>query len=524
MVTINRQDKTAVNRILRRADWRFLLPDPRPARSICFANGLLAQAVAEISDYVIEPTTRSAGDCDLAVAINPTQQTLQAAWAALQPGSACYIEWTSPLAGGPTRLRQQLESIGFIEVRCYWPWLPPDRASTLYWLPIESPHIVQYFLANRKPGRGLLSRTWSRFLEMAWRMSLNLQLLAPLSFIARKPPVAEATVLDMIRANWSSWSSSPAPQRLDWMLLTGGAKPINKVIGLVFSESDRSPGLIVKLARVDESAEALDREAANLRAAQASRPDRLDGVPQVLFSHKWAGQTVLGETALTGRPLYTMLRRDTCRDLALKVTEWLSNLAGRPPLSARSDWWDRLVEKTVGEFERNFGHVIDAAKLQKTRSALATLGDLPLVYEQRDCSPWNILIASNGELVMLDWESAEPRGLPALDLIYFLTYLSFFLDGAMESQRFRESYRAALDPLTFTGGITAECQQHYLARAGLDSDVLRPLRLLTWLIHSQSEYQQLATEGTGQSNPSTLGRSLFVSLWEEELSNASRNR
>ena len=79
MVPNNRQEETAVNRILRRADWRFLLPDPRPASSICFNDGLLGQAVAEISDSVIEPTTRSASGCDLAVAINPTQQTLQAA-------------------------------------------------------------------------------------------------------------------------------------------------------------------------------------------------------------------------------------------------------------------------------------------------------------------------------------------------------------------------------------------------------------------------------------------------------------
>ena len=135
------------------------------------------------------------------------------------------------------------------------------------------------------------------------------------------------TVLDVIRAGWSSWSSDPLPQRLDWMLLTGGAKPTNKVVGLVFAESDRSPRLIVKLARVAESTAALEREAANLRAVQALRPDRVRGVPQVLFLQKWAGQIVLGETALTGHPLYTVLRRDTCRDLALKVTEWLADLA-----------------------------------------------------------------------------------------------------------------------------------------------------------------------------------------------------
>jgi hypothetical protein len=520
MAATDRLDEVAINRTLRRADWRFLLPDPRPARSICFADGLLAQAVAAISDQVIEPTSGSIGDCDLAVARNPNAQTLQAVWAALRPGGECYLEWTSPRAGGPAKIRQQLEAIGFAHVACYWPWPLPDRASTLYWLPLESPHVVRYLLTNRVRGRRWINHAGNKVLEVMWRLSFSLRLLMPLSVIAGKPPVADDTVLDVIRAGWNSWSSDPLPLRLDWMLLTGGATPINKVVGLVFAESDRSPRLIVKLARVAESMAAIEREAANLRAVQGLRRDRVRGVPQVLFLQHWAGQTVLGETALTGRPLYTVLQRDTCRDLALKVTEWLAVLAKQATPRPCSDWWARLIEATLNEFEQNFGRVIDPAQVQATRAILSTLGDLPLVCEQRDCSPWNILIADDGGLVILDWESAEPRGLPLLDLVYFLTYLIFFLDGAMESKRFTESYRTMLDPATFTGRIAADCQQLYLDCVGLDPIVLRPLRLLTWLIHSRSEYQRFTAERAGQPDPADLRRSLFVSLWEEELSHA----
>ena len=91
MVAADRPDEGTLNRRLRRADWRFLLPDPRPVRSICFADGLLGQAVAAISDQVIEPTLHSIGDCDLAVARNPDPQTLQAAWTALRPGGQVLI-------------------------------------------------------------------------------------------------------------------------------------------------------------------------------------------------------------------------------------------------------------------------------------------------------------------------------------------------------------------------------------------------------------------------------------------------
>jgi hypothetical protein len=122
--------------------------------------------------------------------------------------------------------------------------------------------------------------------------------------------------------------------------------------------------------------------------------------------------------------------------------------------------------------------------------------------------------------VILDWESAEPHGLPALDLLYFLTYLIFFLDGAMESNRFQESYRASRSPVTFTGRLLEEYLNCYVTRTGIDPTALAPLRLLVWLIHSRSEYQRLVAASAVRPDPTALRRSLFVSLWEEELAHA----
>ncbi len=536
MIVMGDQREAALNRLLRRVDWRFLLPNPRPARSICFADGLLAQAVTAISGDMIGRTTPSIGECDLAVAVDPARKTLQAAWTALRPGGACYTEWYSPWAGGPSSIRRRLAAVGFTHVACYWTWPQPDRGPTLFWLPMEAPHILRYYLANRAPARSI----GNRMLEVLWRMSLKLRLVVPICVTARKPHSeahdlngdehdgdipsavvnADADILEALRARWNSWTSDPPPQHLDWFLLTRGARAINKVVGIVFAESDRSPRLIVKLARVPESESAIDREAANLRAVRASYPDTVCDIPQVLFLQTWADHKMLGETALMGRPLFTLLRHDNCRDLALKVTDWLAALVDRRPPSQRAAWWDRLIETTVDEFERNFGPVLEPEKLRQTRAILATLGDLPLVCEQRDCSPWNVLITDDGELVLLDWESAEPRGLPALDLIYFLTYLIFFLDGAMDSGRFTESYRAALSPATFTGSLQAECLRYYVTRTGIDPSALTPLRLLAWLIHSRSEHSRLAAESAGQPDPTALQHSLFVNLWEEELAHA----
>src|SRR5579859_2436557 len=147
-VPVDRLPEEQRNRLLRRADWRFLAPGPRPARSICFAGGQLAQAVDAISGQVIESGRGSQGDCDLAAAVNPNAATLRKAWLALRPGGRFYGEWYAPRAGGAHGLRKALETQGFTDVACYWPWPIPDRAPAQFWLPVEAPQALRYFLAN----------------------------------------------------------------------------------------------------------------------------------------------------------------------------------------------------------------------------------------------------------------------------------------------------------------------------------------------------------------------------------------
>ena len=155
--------------------------------------------------------------------------------------------------------------------------------------------------------------------------------------------------------------------------------------------------------------------------------------------------------------------------------------------------------------------------LAATRAGLAGLGALPLVPEQRDLWSGNVLIDDPGEVGVLDWEDAEPRGLPAVDLLYLLADIAFMYDGAFASGRFLESYRASRDATTFTGGISAEALARYSAALGLDASALRPLRLLAWLPHAAWEYRQLVEARGSRAARQEVLASRFVQLWREEL-------
>ncbi len=529
------------NQLLRRVDWRFLLPCPTPTVGICFAGGSLATAVRQICQRMADPRHGVHEECDLAVSINPSHSTLLAAREALQPNGCCYVEWYTPFAGGADGIRRRMEAAGFDHVTCYWSWPWPSLACAHLWLPLEAPGALHHFLTRGPAAQGAIRRAGRAIRRQVWLLAAWAGLALPICVIARKRTdpehdpnspcestgsvrrrprlnaVMNSDLVATVQTEWTSWGMGPTPSQLSWFLLTGGFRSSNKIVALLFAEPNPRPQLVIKLPRVPESSPALANEASILRTLHSLRPGGIVGAPRLLFWREHGGVMTLGETAVTGAALFTRVRRTTYRSLALRATAWQAALGGRPVPSPRAAWWGRLVEPVLTEIHECFGAVLDRGKLDETRAILASIDGLPLVCEQRDFSPWNVLITESGALGVLDWESAEIQGLPALDLIYFLTYLAFFLDGAIGSGRFQQSYHASLDPTTLTGRVRSECLAHYAELVGLQPDALYPLRLIVWLLHARSEYSRFVADAGGRPTPATLRRSLFIGLWEEEL-------
>lgn len=501
------------NRLLRRVDWRFLLPNPVPGRIASLAKGDLGEAVRLIATGAARSESVPP---DLAIAANPTPTELRGLLERLEAGGVCYTEWHTR---GLAAVRRRLQRAGFEDVRVYWPWPWPGRSAPWFWMPLESEAAAAFLSATRLPARNPLRRAIDVPLRGLWSWAQRSGRLRPVCAVSRKPAISamrQAGILDWIREHWESWALGPVPDRLTWLLLTRGPRTISKPVGLVFGEPDPTPRVVVKRPRVPEAEAGLRREADALAAVRALRPGGLPGVPRLLSYAEPDGYPALAETALTGRPLFALLRPATYRDLALRGTDWLIELlthrAPRAPGGARA-----LVGSAMADFEEAFGPVADPARVRASERLLAPLGDLPRVVEQRDFSPWNLHVAESGQLVIYDWESAEVDGLPLLDLIYFLSYLAFFYDGAIASGKERESYRRSLSPSTFTGRVHQECVERYADRMDLDRSLVRPLRLLTWLVHSRSDYRHLAADAAGAPTAAVLRRSLFLGLWEEEL-------
>jgi aminoglycoside phosphotransferase (APT) family kinase protein len=274
------------------------------------------------------------------------------------------------------------------------------------------------------------------------------------------------------------------------------------VLAFVGTRDSNDPAFVLKMPRTEASVSALEREAHSLQALESNEA-RPPGVPALLFSHRDAGGLrAIAESPLAGRPLFQMLDSRSHARFAEQASEWLLQLS-------RTSTQAKERRESTAEIAADATAPLAPAEmdlLSRAAQLAAPCDRLPVVFEQRDFSPWNIHISSDGSLVVYDWESAEPAGFPALDLVYFLAYCGFFLDRALAHGRVRDSYRA-----TFADGFGAECLARYCTVLGIERDCLPALRTLTWVIHLRSSLRQ--------SRPATTA--LFLELLREEVSHGA---
>ena len=103
---------------------------------------------------------------------------------------------------------------------------------------------------------------------------------------------------------------------------------------------------------------------------------------------------------------------------------------------------------------------------------------MPAVLEHGDFSHPNVLLLKDGRAGVVDWEMADPHGLPCHDLVFFLTYAAFARENARENNRYLPAIHAAFF------GNKAWARPYlikYAEQFQLPFETLTPLFLLCWV-------------------------------------------
>jgi aminoglycoside phosphotransferase len=529
MTLVGAPGSDALLQASRRIDWRFLLATPELGSVACVsatgAPDLIADLRQHVEHVVVVEDNRideAAGSgCDCVVLRNPAPDDIARAASLVDRGGHVYVELERKgLARrlDPARCRGALLKAGFSAPRLYWHW--PSFSACAEIVPLSDPGPLRLALSRRRSSRA--ARAGAALARVLPRRAL--ELAAPsVSIVARRqidsasPAVIEHLEQNRERLDLAGHGLGGA---ISGLLVTPRFRASRHVVVLVTPRASPEPRLVVKVPRLRADTSGIEREAANVDEIQAARPGGYEGIPRVVALDEIGGRRALIETALASAPMTPALVRrhpDRCVEAGLGLISEL------PRAPAEPAWFERLLERPLGRFAARFRDSEDAELVERTLALLAPLrsASLDLAFEHGDLSAPNILISRSWHAGLVDWELAEPRGLPFADLCFFLTYVSlarararelpaqvraferaFLTRDAWTSDVVRRHAAERATPLALVPLLLVACFARYAARLldrldgdlpGFDADARDPVApaeagTVAWL-HDNRYYQ-----------------------------------
>jgi hypothetical protein len=145
---------------VRRADWRFLLPDAHLGRVAYAAphDPELVRALELVAGQLrlTEPDGLDAAGADVVVATGAAPQAAARLAAGVRPGGWLYAEARGVASG---RWATALRGAGFEDVDVFWLW--PDAGRVKEMVALGDSHAVRHALGRRDPGARLRLRAWA---------------------------------------------------------------------------------------------------------------------------------------------------------------------------------------------------------------------------------------------------------------------------------------------------------------------------------------------------------------------------
>ncbi|HEX3256199.1 MAG TPA: phosphotransferase, partial [Gaiellaceae bacterium] len=124
----------------------------------------------------------------------------------------------------------------------------------------------------------------------------------------------------------------------------------------------------------------------------------------------------------------------------------------------------------------------------------ANADDVRLVFQHGDPGPWNVVVTADGEPGFLDWEAADPDGMPLWDLFHFLRSFGLAVSQKAGTRDPNESFA---DQVLATSGLNrllVETARRFCHETGFSTRLVEPLFYLCWVHRAVKEASRLTEE------------------------------
>ena len=338
------------------------------------------------------------------------------------------------------------------------------------------------------------------------------------------------TAESFLASNWKrlKLDQPKPPARLSSIMATPRFRASRHVVFLILADGHAEPKWVAKIPRRAGETASLEREAANLRALCALRSGGFENVPRLLAYESYLGKRLLLESAVSGYAMRPAVVRQRPRECCEAAMSWLVDLheASFQRHHDRAASFQRLVAGPLDYFECVFPLSTEEKQLvEETRQLTRPLQslDFPLVFEHGDFSSPNLLMRPCGDLGVVDWESAEPHGLPAADLFFFLSYLAF---ARSKSENPEDCVDAFHDAFFGPQAWARKYIARYTEILRLPAAVLKPLFIACWSRYVAGLVARLNDLGAGpraepdRETAAWLRNNRYFHLWRHAVAHA----
>lgn len=280
-----------------------------------------------------------------------------------------------------------------------------------------------------------------------------------------------------------------------WGLSARGEYRSRKVLFFLFDRAAATPEYIVKMTRDPALNPRLENEGRALEwLAERGIGDR-ETLPRVVFQGHHHDLAIVGETVIDGVPFEQRSSGAADCPLAGAAATWLTDLGvATADTSAASPL---EVAEALGTLFERFCQIYSLTPAQHDFLAgqIAAIGrsrsQFPLVFQHGDPGTWNIWVTPSERVAFLDWEAAEPQGMPLWDLFYFVRTYGAWAMRASSSGDIMKGFAGQFLSASPFQRLLFEVTERYRAQVGVPPELVEPLFYTCWMHRALKESTRL---------------------------------
>jgi Phosphotransferase enzyme family len=268
------------------------------------------------------------------------------------------------------------------------------------------------------------------------------------------------------------------------------------VIFFLFDGEAEGPESIVKITRDPALNFRLENEWRALTLLAGTEVGA--SVPRPVFLGRHTGLAVLGETAIDGVFFRERTHRTPNCPFAHAAADWLVELgaATAHPPSGGAAVVGAALERLLADFKAVYRIGESHERFLAEQVAVVAQADngLPVVFQHGDPGPWNLMVTADGAPAFLDWEAAEPEGMPLWDLFHFLRSYGLAVSRAAGTHDPMRSFEQQFLADSELGPFVVRATRSACAATGLSPRLVEPLFHLCWMHRAIKEAARFSPE------------------------------